>query len=129
MARSSDAEGYVLLSAFRSRRGSSAIKPPHGENPNVRQAAGFEYFAPMGIISAIIIGLIVGAIAKFLMPGKDPGGWIITILIGLAGSFIGTYLGQAVGLYRAGEPAGFIGSIVGAMILLLIYRLVVKRRG
>ena len=82
----------------------------------------------MGIISAIIIGLIVGAIAKFLMPGKDPGGWIITILIGLAGSFIGTYLGQGVGLYRAGEPAGFIGSIVGAMILLLVYRLVVDAR-
>ena len=82
----------------------------------------------MGIISAIIIGLIVGAIARFLMPGKEPGGWIITILIGLAGSFIGTYLGQAVGLYHTGEPAGIIGSIVGAMILLLLYRLVVKRR-
>ena len=82
----------------------------------------------MGIISAVIIGLIIGAIAKFLMPGKDPGGWIVTILIGVAGSFIGTYLGQAFGLYRTGEPAGFIGSIVGAMILLLLYRLVVKRR-
>jgi uncharacterized membrane protein YeaQ/YmgE (transglycosylase-associated protein family) len=82
----------------------------------------------MGIISAIIIGLIVGAIAKFLMPGKDPGGWIITILIGVAGSFIGTYLGQVVGLYRAGEPAGFIGSIIGAMILLFLYRLFVQRR-
>jgi uncharacterized membrane protein YeaQ/YmgE (transglycosylase-associated protein family) len=82
----------------------------------------------MGIISATIIGLIVGAIAKFLMPGKDPGGWIITILIGLAGSFIGTYLGQVVGLYRAGEPAGFIGSIIGAMILLFLYRLFVQRR-
>ena len=81
----------------------------------------------MGIISAIFIGLIVGAIAKFLMPGRDPGGWVVTILIGLAGSFIGTYLGQALGLYRAGEPAGFIGLIVGAMILLLLYRLVVKR--
>jgi uncharacterized membrane protein YeaQ/YmgE (transglycosylase-associated protein family) len=63
------------------------------------------------------------------MPGKDPGGWIVTILIGVAGSFIGTYLGQAFGLYRTGEPAGFIGSIVGAMILLLLYRLVVKQRG
>ena len=81
----------------------------------------------MGIISAIFIGLIVGAIAKFLMPGRDPGGWLVTILIGLAGSFIGTYLGQALGLYRAGEPAGFIGLIVGAMILLLLYRLIVKR--
>jgi uncharacterized membrane protein YeaQ/YmgE (transglycosylase-associated protein family) len=82
----------------------------------------------MGIISAIIIGLMVGAIARFLMPGKDPGGWIITILIGLAGSFLGTYLGQAVGLYRTGEPAGFIVSILGAIILLLLYRLGVKRR-
>ena len=81
----------------------------------------------MGIISAIFIGLIVGAIAKLLMPGKDPSGWVITILIGML-ALSGTYLGQAVGLYRAGEPAGFIGSIVGAMILLLIYRLVVKRR-
>jgi uncharacterized membrane protein YeaQ/YmgE (transglycosylase-associated protein family) len=72
----------------------------------------------MGIISAIFIGLIVGAIAKFLMPGRDPGGWIVTILIGLAGSFIGTYLGQALGLYRAGEPAGFVGSIVGASFTL-----------
>ncbi len=99
-----------------------------GKNPNVQQVSGVRNLAPMGIISAIFIGLIVGAIAKLLMPGKDPSGWIITILIGMAGSFIGTYLGQAVGLYRAGEPAGFIGSIVGAMILLLIYRLVVKRR-
>jgi uncharacterized membrane protein YeaQ/YmgE (transglycosylase-associated protein family) len=82
----------------------------------------------MGIISAIIIGIMVGAIARFLMPGKDPGGWIITILIGLAGSFLGTYLGQAVGLYRTGEPAGFIVSILGAIILLLLYRLGVKRR-
>ena len=82
----------------------------------------------MGIISAIFIGLIVGAIAKFLMPGRDPGGWIVTILIGLAGSFIGTYLGQALGLYRAGEPAGFIASIVGAMILLLLYRLARQTR-
>ena len=81
----------------------------------------------MGILSAIIIGLIVGAIAKFFMPGKDPGGWIITILIGLVGSFIGSYLGQALGLYREGEPAGFIGSVVGAMILLALYRLVSKR--
>lgn len=81
----------------------------------------------MGFISAIIIGLFVGAIAKLLVPGKDPGGWIVTILIGLIGSFIGTYLGQALGLYHQGEPAGFVGSIVGAMILLGLYRLVAKR--
>ena len=81
----------------------------------------------MGIISAILIGLIVGAIAKLLMPGKDPGGWIVTILIGLVGSFIGTYLGQALGLYHEGERAGFIGSVVGAMILLGLYRLIARR--
>ena len=83
----------------------------------------------MHLIGAIIIGLIVGAIAKFLTPGKDPGGCIITILLGLAGSFVGTYIGQALGLYRVGEPAGFIGSVIGAIILLLIYRMVFARRG
>lgn len=82
----------------------------------------------MSIIAAIIIGLIVGAIAKLLMPGKDPGGWIVTILLGLVGSFIGTYAGQALGLYNEGEPAGFIGSIIGAMLVLFIYRLATRRR-
>jgi uncharacterized membrane protein YeaQ/YmgE (transglycosylase-associated protein family) len=112
-------------------RGSTAVdrsRRPPGENPTSNKRFRFEYIALWGIISTIIIGLIVGAIARFLMPGKDPGGWMITILIGLAGSFIGTYLGPAVGLYRTGEPAGIIGSIVGAMVLLLLYRLVVKRR-
>lgn len=85
--------------------------------------------AMFGIISAIITGLIIGGIAKLLMPGKDPGGCIITVLLGLAGSFVGAYLGQALGLYNVNEPAGIIGSIIGAMILLLIYRLVVKRKG
>ena len=83
----------------------------------------------MGIIITLIIGLIVGAVAKFLVPGKDPGGWIVTILLGIAGSFLGTYLGQALGLYRTGEPVGFIGSVIGAIILLLLYRLIVKPRG
>jgi uncharacterized membrane protein YeaQ/YmgE (transglycosylase-associated protein family) len=75
------------------------------------------------IISTIVVGLIVGAIAKLLMPGKDPGGFIVTILLGIAGAFIATYLGEAVGWYKAGQPAGWIMSIVGAMILLLLYRL------
>ena len=86
-----------------------------------------EVIIDMSIISAIIIGLIVGAIAKLLMPGKDPGGWIVTILLGLAGSIVGTYAGQALHLYHDGEPAGFIGSVIGAMILLFIYRLATKR--
>ena len=82
----------------------------------------------MEFIGAIIIGLLAGAVAKFLTPGKDPGGCLITILLGLAGSFVGTYLGQALGLYRVGEPAGFIGSVIGAVLLLLLYRLIAGKR-
>ena len=82
----------------------------------------------MGIIWTIIIGFIVGLLAKMLMPGKDPGGFIITVLIGIVGSLIATYCGQALGLYQAGEAAGFIGSLVGAIILLAIYRAVRGRK-
>jgi uncharacterized membrane protein YeaQ/YmgE (transglycosylase-associated protein family) len=81
----------------------------------------------MGIIGTIIIGLLAGIVAKFLMPGRDPGGFIITILLGIAGAFVATYLGQAVGWYRAGEGAGFIGAIIGAVIILFIYRLIAGR--
>jgi uncharacterized membrane protein YeaQ/YmgE (transglycosylase-associated protein family) len=81
----------------------------------------------MGIIGTIIIGLLAGIVAKFLMPGRDPGGFIITILLGIAGAFVATYLGQDVGWYRAGEGAGFIGAVVGAVIILLIYRLIAGR--
>ena len=80
------------------------------------------------MISAIIIGLIVGAIAKFVMPGRDPGGIIVTILIGIAGSFVGTFIGRAVGLYRHGQGAGFIMSLLGAILLLWLYRVFVARR-
>jgi uncharacterized membrane protein YeaQ/YmgE (transglycosylase-associated protein family) len=76
----------------------------------------------LGIIGTLIIGLIAGVIAKFLMPGRDPGGCIITMLLGVAGAFVATYLGQAVGWYQAGEGAGFIGAVVGAIILLAVYR-------
>jgi uncharacterized membrane protein YeaQ/YmgE (transglycosylase-associated protein family) len=82
----------------------------------------------MAILSTILVGLIVGAIAKLLMPGKDPGGFIITILLGIAGAFIATYIGQAIGWYKAGEPAGWIMSVIGAIILLLLYRLMFKRK-
>ena len=77
---------------------------------------------------AIIIGLIVGALAKFIMPGKDPGGIIVTILIGIAGSFVGTMIGRALGFYRQGQGAGFIMSLLGAILLLWVYRMVVARR-
>lgn len=82
----------------------------------------------MSIIVTLIIGLLAGIVAKFLMPGRDPGGFIITTLLGIAGAFVATYLGQAVGWYRAGEGAGFIGAVVGAVILLAIYRMVAGRR-
>lgn len=77
----------------------------------------------MHILWTLIIGLVVGAIAKLLMPGKDPGGFIITIILGIAGSFLATYIGRAMGFYRDGSSAGFIASIIGAIILLIIYRL------
>ena len=80
------------------------------------------------MIGAIIIGLIVGALAKFIMPGKDPGGIIVTILIGIAGSIVATFLGRTLGWYRPGESAGFIMSVLGAVLLLWIYRMVVARR-
>ena len=76
----------------------------------------------------IIIGGIAGAIAKFLMPGRDPGGCLVTILLGIAGAFLAGWLGQAVGWYERGEGAGFIAAIVGAFIILAIYRLVTGRR-
>ena len=76
----------------------------------------------------LIIGLIVGIVAKFLMPGKDPGGFIITILIGIVGALVAGYLGRLLGWYGAGESAGFIASVVGAILLLFLYRLLTKNR-
>ena len=74
-----------------------------------------------------IIGLVVGALAKLIMPGRDPGGIIVTMLLGIAGSFIGTLIGRALGLYQSGEAAGFIMSLIGAIVLLVLYRLLFKR--
>jgi uncharacterized membrane protein YeaQ/YmgE (transglycosylase-associated protein family) len=82
----------------------------------------------MGIIVWIIFGLIVGAVAKFIMPGRDPGGIIVTIILGIVGALLGGWLGQALGLYGPGEPVGFFMAVIGAIIVLLIYRLVVGRR-
>jgi uncharacterized membrane protein YeaQ/YmgE (transglycosylase-associated protein family) len=82
----------------------------------------------MEIIVTLLIGLFAGIVAKFLMPGRDPGGFIVTTLLGIAGAFIATYLGQAAGWYAAGQAAGFIGAVVGAIILLALYRLFVGRR-
>jgi len=80
------------------------------------------------LIGALIIGLIAGAIAKLLMPGRDPGGCIVTMLLGVAGAVVATYLGRAIGWYGSGEGAGLIGAVVGAVIILAVYRAVVARR-
>jgi uncharacterized membrane protein YeaQ/YmgE (transglycosylase-associated protein family) len=82
----------------------------------------------MGILGWIVFGLIVGVIAKLIMPGKDPGGFIVTILIGIAGAFMGGFIGQALGFYGEGEPAGWLMAILGAILLLAIYRMVIGRR-
>ena len=81
-----------------------------------------------GILGWIIFGLIVGIIAKLLMPGKDPGGFVITILLGIAGALIGGWLGRAMGLYTEGEGAGFFMALLGSILLLALYRLTFRRR-
>ena len=82
----------------------------------------------MGIIWTIIIGFVAGVIAKFLMPGdNEPAGFILTTILGIVGAFVATYLGQAIGWYKAGENAGLIGAVVGAVIVLLIWGMVSKR--
>jgi len=77
----------------------------------------------MGIIGWIIFGLIVGAVAKLLMPGRDPGGWIVAILLGIAGAMVGGFLGRAVGWYGPNDAVGFLMSILGAIVLLFLYRM------
>jgi uncharacterized membrane protein YeaQ/YmgE (transglycosylase-associated protein family) len=76
----------------------------------------------------IVFGLIVGVIAKLLMPGRDPGGFVITILLGIAGALLGGFVGRALGLYREGEAAGFLMSLLGAILLLTLYRVLGGRR-
>ena len=82
----------------------------------------------MSIIGTLFIGLLVGIVAKFLMPGRDPGGFFITILLGIAGAFLAGWLGNALGWYDRGEPAGFLASVGGAILLLFFYRLIARRR-
>jgi len=82
----------------------------------------------MQFLWMLIIGLIVGAIAKLIMPGKDPGGIIVTMLIGIVGALVAGFIGRALGWYHEGEAAGFIASVVGAILLLIIYRLIMGNR-
>jgi uncharacterized membrane protein YeaQ/YmgE (transglycosylase-associated protein family) len=82
----------------------------------------------MSIIWAILIGFLVGIVAKFLMPGRDGGGFFVTALLGIVGALVATFLGQAMGIYSAGQSAGFIGAVVGAIVVLFIYNLIRGRR-
>lgn len=82
----------------------------------------------MSWLWTLIIGLIVGAVAKFVMPGRQGGGIIITMILGIVGAFVATWIGQAIGWYEAGEGAGFIASVIGALIVLWIYGMFTRRR-
>jgi uncharacterized membrane protein YeaQ/YmgE (transglycosylase-associated protein family) len=82
----------------------------------------------MGILGWILFGLIVGALAKLVMPGRDPGGIIVTMLLGIAGAVLGGFIGRALGFYAEGEPAGWFMAFIGAVVLLLLYRMIIGRR-
>ena len=82
----------------------------------------------MVILSWIVFGLVIGLIAKLLMPGRDPGGFIVTMLLGIAGALVGGFVGRAMGFYGPNQSAGWLMSILGAIILLALYRVLVRRR-
>jgi len=82
----------------------------------------------MHIIAFLLFGLIVGALARLIVPGREPGGWAVSLLLGVAGSFLGGFIGRVFGLYREGQPAGFVMSLIGAIILVGIYHAFARRR-
>ena len=81
----------------------------------------------MPILGWIVFGLVVGIVAMFLMPGRDPGGFILTIALGIVGAMVGGFLGRALGWYREGDPVGFLMAVLGSIVLLILYRLVARR--
>ena len=83
----------------------------------------------MGVIGWIVFGLFVGIVAKLLMPGRDPGGFVVTIVLGIIGALLGGFIGRALGLYRADDPVGFIMAVIGAIVVLFVYRLLARRPG
>jgi uncharacterized membrane protein YeaQ/YmgE (transglycosylase-associated protein family) len=93
----------------------------------VKEKVMSEYMADYGWLTWIIIGLLAGAIAKAITPGRDPGGCLVTIVIGIAGAVLAGFLGQQLGWYRPGEGAGFLAAIVGSILILFVYRLISRR--
>ena len=81
----------------------------------------------MGILGWILFGFVVGLMAKLLTPGRDPGGFVVTILIGIAGALLGGFLGRAAGWYREGDPVGFVMAVLGSIVLLVLYRVMTRR--
>ena len=81
----------------------------------------------MHIIGWIVFGLVVGIVAKFLMPGRDPGGFVLTAVLGIAGALVGGFLGRSLGWYREGDPVGFVVAVLGAILLLVVYRVTAGR--
>ncbi len=82
----------------------------------------------MSVLLFLLFGLIVGALARFIVPGREPGGWVISMILGVMGSFLAGFIGRSLGWYRDGEPAGFVMSVLGAVILVAIYHVVTRRR-
>jgi uncharacterized membrane protein YeaQ/YmgE (transglycosylase-associated protein family) len=85
--------------------------------------------SPMHLLLFLVFGLIVGALARMVVPGKEPGGWVISMALGVAGALIAGVAGHALGFYQEGEPAGFFMSFVGAVVLVVLYHAVIRRRG
>jgi uncharacterized membrane protein YeaQ/YmgE (transglycosylase-associated protein family) len=83
----------------------------------------------MNLIVFLLFGLLVGAVARLLVPGRQPGGWVVSLLLGVAGAFLGGLLGRAMGLYREGESAGFIMAVLGSVLLVGLYNVMTRRRG
>jgi uncharacterized membrane protein YeaQ/YmgE (transglycosylase-associated protein family) len=82
----------------------------------------------MSVLGWILFGLVVGVVARFLMPGRDPGGFVVTIVLGIVGALLGGLLGRGVGWYQEGDPVGFLMALLGAILLLVLYRMFVGRR-
>jgi uncharacterized membrane protein YeaQ/YmgE (transglycosylase-associated protein family) len=82
----------------------------------------------MHVLAFLLFGLVVGALARLIVPGREPGGWVISMLLGIGGAFLGGYIGRAVGMYQEGQPAGFIMSLIGAVVLVAIYHAIAVRQ-